>query len=120
VSAKRRIIDELEKDIDLRRELIIAGEDFASMLYADFRPVKKFMSFGDGSDSVIGEILALQRDDVDASRSSRKTLGQHVWWHILEDSGKSTNKAIATDGGEVMDGDAAAQGCVVLNANMSA
>ena len=90
------------------------------MFDAHFGPIQKFVGFGDGLDGFRAKVLSLQGDDVDATRPSRKTFGQHVRRNVLQDAAQPAHKAIAADRCEVMDCHTSAQGCIVLYMNVSA
>lgn len=89
------------------------------MFYSDFGSVEQLMRFADGSDSGDGKVLSFQGDDIDASRSGRKSFGQHKRWDILEDARKATDETVAADGGKVVNSDAAAQGRIVFDTNVT-
>ena len=89
------------------------------MLYSDFGSIEQLVRFADRSNGGNGKVLSFQGDDIDASRSGRKSFGQHKRWDILEDSRKATDETVAADGGKVVNSDAAAQGRIVFDTNVT-
>ena len=90
------------------------------MFYSDFGSVEQLMRFADGSDSGDGKVLSFQGDDIDASRSGRKSFGQHKRWDVLQDARKPTDETVAADGGKMVNSNATAQGRIVLDTNVTA
>ena len=106
--------------VDLGAEHAIAAEDFAGMFKADLGAVEQAMGFGQAVDGLGREIVSFQSDDVDASGSGRIAFGQHIRRHVVANRAESGDKGIAADGSEVMHGDAAAEGDMVVQVDMAA
>lgn len=120
VPAQLRVVNKCKKDFELWREDSVYLQNFSSVLYPYLRSVEQLVRFADGSYGSDGEILAFERNDVDAPWSSREAFSEHERRNVLKDARESADKAIATYGSKVVHGNATAQGRVMFHTHVPA
>ncbi len=100
------------------QKLVVGPEQLASMIETDAGSVDQAMGFAQGSNRIAGELVAFERDDIDAARPRRVPLGEHVRWNIVQHAAEPTRKAVAANRAEMMHGNTARDCGVVLHVNM--
>ncbi len=106
--------------IDLGHELVVAAEDFAGMIQSDLGSIQQAMRFGQALDGFGRELIALQRDHVDAARPGRMSLDQHERRHVVQHSAQAADEAVAADRGVMVHGHGAGERGMIVDVHVPA
>ena len=106
--------------LHLGGELLVAAEDFPSVVETDLCPIHQAVRFGQAVDRFGRKVVALKRDDVDAAGAGRVTLDEHVGGHVVQHAAQPAHEAVAADRRVVMHRHGARERSVIVHVHVSA
>ena len=111
--------DEREERLNVGRDLVVRPQNLAGVAQADLRAVQQPMGGRDELDPLGRKIVSLERDDVNAARTSRNALDQHERRHVVQGAAQSAHERVAADRDELVNRGAAADRRVVVHVDVT-
>ena len=106
--------------LNIRKHLSLAFHDLPRVFKADSGAIQQSVSFIECVDDFFLEIVSFEGHDVDAARSSRIAVGQHVGCDILQDPAGSTDEGVASNGSVMSHCNRTRKRRMIVNMNVTA